>query len=305
MSSDAVSFPFYRLSANAVQPGMWTYSRTGANSDESKVLGAGIESWDYNVDLDFQRNFGIDPQAVLDDCRLQEEATLVVMVLVSTAGQRIRKRVSTIEFTCHKGGGIADLELNFHMDGMTLQRDLRLDTEICVKKAFPQEESDPFTPTDSGARIWSDSVTAALEGSLSRFPMSSVSFRQAFGNIGDAAWMLHWSPDALESNASSAIRLYLNTDSNLFNEIVGCNSVLCKVVQTDVLRQILVALIADPDFDLTPDNWPQYSLGNLVAQWANNIFGEMSAEPLRSRARADPGWVDARIQSYMGLGNAS
>ena len=304
MSSDAVSFPFYRLSANAVKPGIWTYLRTGANTDDSKALGGGIESWDYNVDLDFQRKFGIDPQAVLGECRLREEAKLVVMVLASTAGQRIRKRVSTVEFTCCKDAGITDIELNFHLDGVTLQGDLRIDTEICVRKAFPQEESDPFTPTETGARIWSDSLTTALEGSLSRFPMSSVSFRQTFGNIGDAAWMLHWSPDALETNASSAIRMYLNTDSSLFNEIVSCNSVLCKVVQTDVLRQILVALIADPDFDLSPDNWPQYSLGNLAAQWASNIFGDMSAEPLRSRARTDPGWVDARIQSYMGLGNA-
>lgn len=304
MGTEAVSYPFYRLSPDTVKPGVWEYSRTGTNQGEREILGAAIESWDYMVDLEFTRKMNVDLQSVLNDCKLMEGAVLVIIVLVSTAGQRIRKRVQRIEFACRADKEIPEIQLGFDLDGETLQQDLRIDTEICIGKVIPRDRNDPFSPVTEGSRIWSDSVSIALEGSLSRFPMSSVSFRQAFGDVRDAAWMLHWSADSLESSASSALRLYLNEDSDLFSEITECSSALCDVVQIDVLRQILVRVLSDPDFDMTPDSWPQYSLGGIAAQWISNIFGEVSPDQLRSRACSEPGWIEARIHSYMRSGDA-
>lgn len=306
MSTEAVSFPFYRLSPEALKgTGEWQYARVGDNESIPEPLGGCIESWDYQVDLEFLRTLSVDVPALLRDCGLEPGTVVRILVLVSTAGQRIRRRVCSVDLTCDADSGKQECELVFGLEGAALQGDIRVDTEIGVLDAVPGNPEDPFVPVSKGSRLWSDSVTTALEGSLSRFPMSSVSFRNAFGNIGDAAWMLHWSPDMVDSNVSAAMRLYLNKDSDLFDEIVAGETSLYRVVETDVLRQILVTFLADDDFDISPDSWAQYSLGSFAAQWLSNIFGDAAADQLRSRARSEPGWVDARIQSFMrsGIGN--
>ena len=299
MVSEAVSYPFHRLKAETVHAGNWEYSKTGDEMAAMEQLGAAIESWDYMVNLVFKRSIRVVMSEVLDDCGFKNGASLILVVLVSTAGQRIRRKIQHIRFECDESKGISEFELSFFIEGKTIQGDLRIDTEMCVEKALSRDENDPFTPKTPGSRIWSDSVTTSLEGSLSRFPMSSVSFSQAFGDVKNAAWMLHWTADSLENNASSVLRLYLNEDSTLYSEITACNSALCDIVQTDVLRQILIRVLSDPEINISPESWPEYSLGGIAAQWICNIFGEVEPEFLRSRARSEPGWVDARIQSYM------
>ena len=300
MSTEAVSYPFYRISSEVMEAsGPWECRRR-ESPDDSFVLSGDVESWDYQTDLEFWRRLSIDVPQMLENCGFMEGTEIRIQVLVSTSRQRMRWIACSIDLICQGDRGVA--ELGFELKGERLQGDLRIDTEISVLKAVPSTD-DPFIPTAEGSRLWSDSVTAALEGSLSRFPTSSVSFTKAFGDIGNAAWMLHWSPDMVESSASAAMRLYLNEDSKLFHEIVSCDTPVCGLVQSDVLRQVLITFLLDDEFELDPRGWPEHSLGNFAAQWIMNIFGELPGDQIRSRIRSEPGWAEARIQSYVRSGN--
>ena len=304
MSTEAVSYPFYRISPEVVEAsGTWECRRR-ESPDNSFVLSGNIESWDYQTDLEFRRSLSIDVPKMLENCGFMEGTEIRIQVLVSTSRQRMRWIAHSIDLICQGGSGVEVTELGFELKGERLQGDLRIDTEISVLKAVPSTD-DPFIPTAEGSRLWSDSVTAALEGSLSRFPMSSVSFTKAFSDIGNAGWMLHWSPDMVESSASAAMRLYLNEDSKLFQEIVSCDTPVCGLVQSDILRQVLMTFLLDDEFELDPHGWPEHSLGNFAAQWIMNIFRELPGDQIRSRIRSEPGWAEARIQSYVRSDNGN
>ena len=304
MTSEAVAFPFYRPPADSVVPQPWFYETKPDSGQGSQPLEAAVPSWDYNVDLILSRSIQVDVPGILKACRLDAGTILRITVLLSTAGQRIRRKVLSSDLVCEASMVSLERELGFELMGEAVQGDLRIDTEITVHEACSGADADEFVPTVPGARLWSDTVTAALEGSLSRFPMTAVKFGDAFGEVAHAAWMLQWAPDALELNAASALRLYLNEDADVFEELVACETPLCGIMLADVLRQVLVTVLGDADYRPAPDDWPEYSLGRLAGEWLNAIFPEIPVDVLRARLQSDPGWVESRVQSFVRSDNA-
>jgi hypothetical protein len=293
--ADSVAFPFLRPRPEHLDVSPWLIS---VDDKDPVPLGSGIDGWDYDSTLRLSRtvSFGVDE--VLADCGLRPGSLLGLQVLLSTASGGFRQKVHSTRIA---GGEDLPVQIDIRPESRMLQGDLRLRTELLLTAA--RGAGHRFAPREAGTRLWHDSATASLEGSLSRFPVSAVDFREAFPDSAQAPWLLWWDPSALETNAAAAVRLYLNSAvPGAHDRLRDGEDSLSAVLTADIVRQILITLLHSEDFTADPGMWPEHSLGQVASGWLNDFFPEESDETMRQRLRQNPGKVEAAIHSAVAAG---
>ena len=293
--AESIAYPFIRPPANSVDASPWKVSVDGADPVE---LGSGIGGWDYNSCLCLSRRVSFSLEGILRCCGLRQPCGLGIQVLLTTGTGSLRQRVYSR--LVHSD---ADLpaQIEIRPDSATLQNDIMLRTELVLH--VPGAADRHLAPREAGTRLWQDSVTASLEGSLSRFPVSAVDFGQEFPDSARAPWLLWWQPAALETNAAAAVRLYLNSArADMFSRLRDGDESLSGVLTADIVRQILVTLLHVEEFDADPAAWPEHSLGQVAAAWVNDFFPGQDAATVRTRLEQKPGSVEAEIHSAIAAG---
>jgi hypothetical protein len=286
--TENTAVPYLLPAPGHITASPWLVS-VGERGEE--LLEGGIPGWDYDTRLSFRRRISVSIDGICEDCSLSPETVFLLLVVITTAAGSYRW-VGYRSTLTTDSPVISEITIVPAQD--TLQGDISLRTELLLHSR--QQAAGRLAAREPGTRLWSEIVTASLEGSLSRFPISVTDFSYSFPDTIQAPWRLWWKPSALESNAIASLRLYLNSaDGRTLEQLQDDSGLMPAVMAADVVRQIIVTLLGCDEFIPDPAEWPEHSLGQVAAYWIAEFFPERDPDTLRQALYFNPGALEAAI----------
>lgn len=130
-------------------------------------------------------------------------------------------------------GGLATSVGDLVVDGDSIADEVKVDAWI----VGPGQTASTMGATHAGAKLWvnSDPLVLQLVDNIEGFPTTPVSFGAT--NRRNVPWSVECAREAIaETSISSAIRLYVNTDHPLHEDIVSgaADPMVFAAIQTDV-----------------------------------------------------------------------
>lgn len=292
-----IAFPYLKVASDLVHASDWALEVPGS---APKTVGVGIPGWDYQQDLVLVREIRIPIEKCLKSCGL---------AMASGASVRLSIECETgptgYRWLAHALGpmqsGSLEETIRVSLNGNTLAGAVTLTTGLHLEN--PGSRSESLAPHRPGTRLWEESRTIQLEGSMGRFPMEAVDFQAAFGhlNLGAARWILYWEPRRWDWAFLGNVQLFLNSaDSELMTDIQEERAPLLAAIISDVVRQMTTALIVDEEFREEMSKLPDWTVGGVVRDWLELAFPEDPPDVLVGRVRENPGQFEARVQAVFG-----
>ena len=288
----ATALPFRVISTDAITLGPWQIEAAG----EKEILEEAIPGWDYQAPIDVSRSFSIDTDQIRSDTRLQDGSTIMLSVIAVSPAARFRSCVAqSAEIAV--GGQTIEGQLNATLDSTRICEKLILTTELVLVGAA---ERHPFVAHLPGSRLYQEHFPVQLEGSASRFPMTTLNFEKDLSRlrIARAKWYL-WSGQLDYSvPVTQGLMLYVNSGRQEVLDAVTNNDPLTLAsMSVDVARQLLASAVADDEFDLDYSLYPENSVGNAICGLMLTCFPDMEKDRIVKLRDTDPGQFEAMIQS--------
>src|SRR5262249_20114012 len=145
-------------------------------------------------------------------CRLAPNALLRASCFWRSSGTSLVGAGASEIVGCNHGGNIT---LNLSIEPGQAAMSVVLGSVICVESAG--STSDPLAPRETGTILHESQHCVLLEGTASRFPVSSVDFT-TLGWPRDAAWRLVWEHADLDVSPMVGLRLYVNERNQMVCE---------------------------------------------------------------------------------------
>jgi len=297
MSGSTRTWPYLRAQPSRVGGFPW---HLVAGSREL-LLKEALEHWDPSTDLSLRRRIRVDIDSILADCALPPGTPLRVLASWHCEGTTLRGvGTSTLLPTT----GLTEVFLDIVMAGIRLGGKLFLNVSVVLGRKL---EPRPLMPYRAGTILWEDSHELRLEGSGSRFPMEEVSFSAAGWEFPpNAAWRLEWERGDLELPVLGSVRLYLNRDHPVVQEMIHhpdapTSQLITSAVQFDIARSLIRGALLEDDFHVRSAPWPSDSVGRAIERLLKSRFKTMSPLALREVLRSDPDQFEAMLQSNLGL----
>lgn len=291
--SRPVAFPFLTLPKDCVETSPW-FAKLG--SEDLTPLSTFIEKWDYCSSLHFQRKIGVNWDAAATNLGFDSDFELGVAVRVGT-GQGTLARMQILRETSTLSSQKTEHLFNIDLRGEILSDQIVIESSILLFK--PASDRNRLSPDIAGARLWTDTQAAQIEGAKSRFPMEIVNFDAIFPSRpeADALWYLHWQTDGFDRDLRGAIRLYLNANRPEFIERVQVqDEVALQMLFSDVINQLCERyLISLGDREL-----PEHDIGTVgrqIGQWLRLAFGSVSGSQMKSKLDYQPAEFRATLQA--------
>lgn len=242
--------PHRSASEHSVSWGNWWYSLASEDRHDLEDL---VTGWDYATPLRFGTHFSINTAELMSSTGLDPSSIdVVVMADCSSVQQRF---VSRTAITNEREGVI------FLPPGAVAQ-EVKLSAHLVLGRA-PLNPG-PRVATEIGARLGSSpTVRAILEGDASRFPTEILRFSET--NYGNSPWTLTTYFDDLNDSFMGTIRLLVNSEHPLGNEVIQSSSpsVAASLMRLEVTRG-LIGEIARRNFHTLSAQWEEGSVGAVV-----------------------------------------
>jgi len=184
----------------------------------------------------------------------------------------------------------------------------RLHLECLIVLSDSPAKYQAASPVKVGSRLWSKQFDVLLEdGGDSRFPMESLSFRDAFSGEPHelAPWYFYWSPGNYDMDFTGATRLYVNTDTvEMHKLLVAGDPVALQSVVYDVFGQLLAGAVSDEYFWSGIHDFHEGSVGGQLRNWLDMAFPGKPMGAVQSLYRHKPGAFNAAVLSVADMGVA-
>lgn len=259
-----------------------------------------LPDWDYARDLTLRAVVELDWAAAAHALEVDEQALLITAALhVGTGQGNLPRRTSML----------AAEKISKSRTRVVLEADLagsdlssQITGHVHLSLGCDLEGGAALSPKIEGSRLWSTEFDVLIEdGGSSRFPVSSLSFETAFPNRPHtfSPWYLDWRPNALHSDFSSSVALYVNEDDKEFHARfhAGDRLTVQSVLGGVAFELCSVALTAEDGFEL--NSFEEGSVGAVISHWLIQAFGLRLASEARSELQRDPGAFFAAMLSAM------
>ena len=291
------AFPFLVLPDDAVTFEGWYLGDKGMPLEPARDL---LEDWDYARDLTLRASIRLDWQAAADALQVDADSLVIAAALhVGTGQGRLPRRTSILakgRFSKAQTHVVLEAEL----DGSQLSA--RVTGHIHLSLGASVEGASSLSPSLLGSRLWSTDFDVLIEdGGSSRFPISSLSFKDAFPDSTYlfSPWYLEWRPGDLHSDFSSSVALYVNEDEEEFHRRfhAGDRLTVQSVLGGVAFELCSVALMSEDGFDI--DTFEDGSVGAVISHWLVQAFGQTGARSAKGELERDPGAFFASMLSAM------
>lgn len=291
------AFPFLVLPDEAVTFEGWYLGDKGIPLEPVREL---LEDWDYARDLTLRASIRLDWQLAADALEVEADSLVIAAALhVGTGQGRLPRRTAILaRGTLSKSQTHVVLEAELHGS----QLSSRITGHIHLSLGASAHGASALSPILPGSRLWSTDFDVLIEdGGSSRFPISSLSFKDAFPNSSHlfSPWYLEWRPGDLHSDFSSSVSLYVNEDEEEFHKRfhAGDRLTVQSVIGGVAFELCSVALMSEEGFDI--DMFEAGSVGAVISHWLVQAFGHTAARSAKGELERDPGAFFASMLSAM------
>ncbi|WP_099496179.1 hypothetical protein [Stenotrophomonas maltophilia] len=291
------AFPFLVLSDEAVTFEGWYLGDKGMPLEPAREL---LEDWDYARNLTLRASIRLDWQTAADVLEVDADSLVIVATLHVGTGQGRLPRRTAILAKESLSKTQTHVVLTAELDGSQLSS--RITGHIHLSLGAGVEGASALSPRLPGSRLWSTDFDVLIEdGGSSRFPISSLSFKDAFPESTHvfSPWYLEWRPSDLHSDFSSSVSLYVNEDEEEFHKRfhAGDRLTVQSVIGGVAFELCSVALMSEEGFDI--DTFEEGSVGAVISHWLVQAFGQTVARSAKGVLERDPGAFFASMLSAM------
>jgi len=261
-------------------------------------LGDRLPGWDAGTDIRIRADVFVNVEGIYQDCRLERDAKLRLVLLWESSGTKLRGRGGAVDFT-HKAPS-GQTALTAHIDGKLLADTLTL----FVKLLFisPGTTQHQLVPKLSGSILLETPPhKIQLEGDGARFPIEVIDFTTTdFPH--QAGWYLYWDPDDLAQPLLGDVRLYVNSRhpqiatavSNIRPETAGIR----EAVRLDLAQTLIRGVLLNPSFLENPDRYTPGTIGAAVRAMIRLYFDGYQLESVQKLTQS-PHEFSAHLQEKM------
>ena len=264
----SVSFPHRSLPEEVFGTFPWSYRNPQGELIEVSGREISIDGWDYNMDLDFQRQVHLDVTEIYRLCHLSRDAEVQLICswfCPTTKVKKIAHRSSNLEID--ENAWLFDLKIS--INGDELAEFLFVDLELVVVNF--SSPADRFVASRPGHKIAQQKLQVRLEGSGSQFPTSAIDFAKSSFPTG-ACWHLQWNHSDLEGYLMHDSSLPQFRESWFIRKVSDPDSEMASVVSWDVARRLISGALANDSFAENAENYPPESIGGVVVDCSNYVI---------------------------------
>jgi hypothetical protein len=293
----SISFPHRSLPEEVFGTSPWSYRNPQGELIDVSGREISVDGWDYNMDLDFQRQVHLDVTEIYRLCHLSRDAEVQLICswfCPTTKVKKIAYRSSNLGID--ENAWFGDLKIS--INGEELAESLFVDLElVLVNTSSP---ADRFVASRPGHKIAQQKLQVRLEGSGSQFPTSAVNFAESSFPTG-ACWHLQWSHSDLEGYLMNDVRLYLNSGNPEFiRKVSDPDSEMASVVSWDVARRLISGALANDSFVENAENYPSESIGGVVVGLLQLCYPGKGMNEVSSIYLSDREKFETQLQASLG-----
>jgi hypothetical protein len=290
------AFPFLRPPKDVVAASPWSQ----AGPDGTTELPAVLPDWDYDTALALRRQITVDGLRARRLCGLTGDAAIDMTVRWFASSSALRGRAWQTPVPAQDG---VDLAIEFELGGDELGGNLELDTVLTLRRAA--SGASPAAPRRPGSQLWSDRFSVLLQGDAALFPLAVADFHD-LPYPSNSAWYVELGED-LEAAALGSVLLLANERNDIVVTALRSAATpndadrrVLSVIRTDVLRALVERALTDEDFGGDED-YPNGSLGALLAAVIRTTFPGLTIDALRRERQSAPALFACRIQDATNL----
>lgn len=293
--SFAETFPYRQAKSTRVETGRWHL----VLGEKQELLGKALGQWDPATPVHVTQTVRVDVAGIRQDCRLPDDAKLVLTPIWDSTGTRMRNSANITELS----EDTVTTKMEVQIPGNVLASSLTLMVHICLAQSLPKR---PLVAWRPGTILWESAHRLDLEGGGSRFPMEILDFSKSSWQFPErAAWVLDWDPEDLEVPVLGGMRLYLNKAHPRVQQMLERPRepevrLFQAAMQYDVARMLIRGALLSEAFFSNEGRWPSDSVGRTISLLLKSFDGD-SPETLRVLMQNDSPQFEARLQHQLGL----
>jgi len=294
-----IAFPFLVIPPELIETSDFMIGAPGEPLNAAEEI---FEGWDYATPLEARLDVGVSFDEVAEALQIDpSNLQLKVSLKAGTGVGTFPRRIETIDEAFFDeriqrttlGGNIASARLSGR---------LKLECQITLSNDSKSSTSKTLSPQSTGSRLWIKTHDVLLEGGgASRFPMESVSFKEAFRGKPHqhAPWFIDWRPGSWHRDFSGSVRVYLNSDISEIEERVATGDPLTlRSILADTMSQMILSAVEDPDFSESVRDSDRGSTAQQISYWMGLAFPEA---PSPTSIKSNPGQFNAAIHAAADL----
>lgn len=208
---------------------------------------------------------------------------------------------------------VLEIEADFIIDGKSIAGAVQLGCAIILDSVEEKRETSIFAQ-ETGSVLFDSSTTISLEGTQALFPVVAVDFHSLDDVAPGSLYFLKKKFSQLDSNFSSAYKLYFNSTHPLFQAVNSDNEkdttaqYLLKLIMYDIYRTIVEDALSDNGIqDLSYDENDAFTLksvySKIVMALQEEFFTDKNLESLKNMLNSgreeDRNALYTAIQQYV------
>lgn len=295
-----IAYPFQTLDEASVGWRGWRVSLS--SSDGTWEDPAFLPDWDPATDIRLRADFSPDFKRASESLGISaDELALELLVMAGTGTESMPAERWVLHRALLAPGASGTIDARIR--GGRLAGNLFLDVLVLLSEPVAHTKS-RIVPSRRGAILWRDSRRIRLEGDVSRFPMAEVDLSRMLGEeFRDAPWFLEVDWEDPNADFDTAVRLYLNSNSEIAKRVRDADPASLHAVMADVMIQIVEGWFSKESDGLDADDGSsESSLAGVASMWASLAFG--SARDARRMLEVDRGRFHARLAAVAHPGEA-
>lgn len=255
-----------------------------------------LPGWQKNDNVDIIVEFFINPVEINSYIRKDRKASFYLQYhsKAEKDGTSIRGLICKETFSIEK----TQYSLTGTIPGEKIAGILEVTLNLCIDgiNNLESTEEDILLASDLGSILYEDTKNIILEGEMSYFPVADIDFEKNDYNPKALYFLQKNRYTSLDSDFSTAYRLYFNNTHPQFtriNEIKEneAKDYLLNMIVYDVYRQLIMNALDDESFILPEEDDPEnHSVRYVYARLINQVRKELSfasLETLREMAHSE------------------
>jgi len=288
------ALPFLTLPEETVKFDGW---RIGDPGEPLLAAQDVLENWDYARDLEIACTIAFDWLRASNALQLPtDKLQLKVALVIGTGvGNLPRRQLRLQEFVLGASSGptrLAGISRGHNLSGR-----IRLMLQVTLEA--PLAQGTLLSPKARGSRLWQSSQDILIEdGGDSRFPVETASFSEIFAGKAheSSPWCLFWRPNALQTDFSAGVRLYINSDiPELHSRFVAGDASTLQAIMADVISQMIEPILAQDDCADMLAEFEEGSVGAQIRKWLEIGFPGQDVAKIRALKNLYPGMFRAAV----------
>ncbi len=288
------AFPFFRLHDSAINAASWLVSVEGGPDE---LLGDELSCWDYATTLDISRTLQVDFSEAANQLAVEAKGVQFELIItLGTGGSRLPRYKEPV-WRKIISPDVNPITVRFQINSANLSQKLLLSTDILLIDVL--RPLSRLSPRTLATRLWGDEHLTHIESHDSRFPIEAISFSRLLRDQApEALWFLEWSPNELDRDFMTAIRLYINADNPEFvARVRAIDAVTLQLLMSAIVVQMARAALQEEAFHLDMAHLIPGSVGAAIAHWIKSALPNQSLSTIRARAEHAPAAFEAALSS--------